>query len=150
MSNSNTLNILRPFGNTFTTNGGRSQGQATSHSPMTTAIDAWTVGWPVSAQIRAGVGAGRHPEHVDQLLHPAPFHRRADQPGVAVIRPGAPTFRGTLRAAAAAGSAIRRSRVFGYEFNPAVSFDLDYRYLGTTNQTLTKTALQDIRPRTAS
>src|SRR6516164_6876499 len=57
LSNNNTLNILGPFGNTFTTNGGRSQGQTTSHAIMTNVIYDFTVGWPVSPHIGAGIGA---------------------------------------------------------------------------------------------
>src|SRR5215472_7049322 len=57
LSNNNTLNILGPFGNTFTTSGGGAQGQATSHAIMTNVIYDFTVGWPVSPHIGAGIGA---------------------------------------------------------------------------------------------
>src|SRR5215472_16483411 len=57
LSNNNSFNILGPFGNTFTTTGGRTQGQVHSNAIMTNLIYDFTLGWPVTPHIGAGVGA---------------------------------------------------------------------------------------------
>src|SRR6516225_319170 len=69
LSNNNTLNILGPFGNTFTTTGGRRSGQATSNAIMTNALydfGTWAWNWfvPITPHIGAGVGA----VHVDESV----------------------------------------------------------------------------------
>src|SRR5271166_196887 len=55
LSNTNSFNILGPFGNTFTTSGSRTQGQTTSNAIMTNVIYDFTIGWPVSPHIGAGI-----------------------------------------------------------------------------------------------
>src|SRR5215472_16919893 len=57
LSNSNSFAILGPFGNTFTTTGGRTSGQTTANAIMTNVIYDFTIGWPVSPHIGAGIGA---------------------------------------------------------------------------------------------
>src|SRR6516164_3097276 len=57
LSNNNTLNILGPFGNTFTTTGGRSSGSSHSNALMTNLIYDFTLRWPVTPHIGAGIGA---------------------------------------------------------------------------------------------
>src|SRR6516165_947990 len=62
LSNNNTLNILGPLGNTFTTTGGRASGSAHSNALMTNVIfDVGTWGWswwvPITPHVGAGIGA---------------------------------------------------------------------------------------------
>jgi outer membrane protein OmpA-like peptidoglycan-associated protein len=146
LSNSNTLNILGPFGNTFTTTGGRTQGQATSNAIMTNALydfGTWAWNWfvPITPHIGAGVGAVHVDESVSINSFTLPNSIGAPiSPATPLSVQGPQTFGGTLLN----GSGWR----FGYqgiagvrfEFSPAVAFDLDYRYLGTTNQTFTNNA----------
>src|SRR6516165_3364387 len=61
LSNNNSLNILGPFGNTFTTTGGRTQGSSHSNALMTNLIfdvGTWAWNWwvPITPHIGAGVG----------------------------------------------------------------------------------------------
>ncbi len=138
LSNSNTLNILGPFGNTFTTNGGRSQGQATSHSLMTNVIYDFTVGWPVSPHIGAGVGAVDVIESTSINSFTLPRSIGAPiNPASPLSVQGPQTFGGTLLSGSGWRFGYQAIAGLRYDFSPAVSFDLDYRYLGTTNQTLT-------------
>jgi OmpA-OmpF porin, OOP family len=129
---------LPQFG--FTTSGSHSQGETTSNSIMTNLIYDFTIGWPVSPHIGGGVGA----VHIDDsasvnsftLLHPIG----------APIFPATPlsvapqTFGGTILNGS--GWRFGYQAIVGvrYDFSPSVAFDLDYRYLGTTEQTLTNTA----------
>jgi OOP family OmpA-OmpF porin len=138
LSNSNTLNILGPFGNTFTTNGGRSQGQATSHSLMTNVIYDFTVGWPVSPHIGAGIGAVDVIESASINSFTLPRSIGAPiNPASPLSVQGPQTFGGTLLSGSGWRFGYQAIAGLRYDFSPAVSFDLDYRYLGTTNQTLT-------------
>jgi OmpA-OmpF porin, OOP family len=138
LSNNNTLNILGPFGNTFTTNGGRSQGQATSHSLMTNVIYDFTVGWPVSPHIGAGVGAVDVIESASINSFTLPRSIGAPiNPASPLSVQGPQTFGGTLLSGSGWRFGYQAIAGLRYDFSPAVSFDLDYRYLGTTNQTLT-------------
>jgi OmpA-OmpF porin, OOP family len=134
---------LPQFG--FTTGGSHSSGQATSNTVMANAIyDFGTWGWnwwvPITPHIGAGIG-GVHLEE-SASINSFTLHN----PIGLGINPSSPlsvapqTFGGTL----VQGSGWR----FGYqaiagvrfEISPAVAFDIDYRYLGTTDQTLTNTA----------
>ena len=138
LSNSNTLNILGPFGNTFTTNGGRTQGQATSHAVMTNAIYDFTIGWPVTPHVGAGIGA------VDVITSASINSFTLPRSIGAPINPASPlsvqgpqTFGGTLLSGNGWRFGYQAIAGFRYEFSPTISFDLDYRYLGTPNQTIT-------------
>ena len=141
LSNSNTLNILGPFGNTFTTNGGRAQGQTTSHALMTNAIYDFTVGWPVSPHIGAGIGA------VDVISSASINSFTLPNSIGAPISPSTPlsvqgpqTFGGTLLHGSGWRFGYQAIAGLRFEFSPTVAFDLDYRYLGTPNQTITNNA----------
>src|SRR5260370_16032213 len=90
------------------------RGQRNAYAFMTNAIYDFTLGWPVSPHLGVGVGAVQlH----DAISRKAPFvpisiasssdWELGDQ-GIAGIR---------------------------YNINPALAFDLDYRYLATTNPT---------------
>jgi OmpA-OmpF porin, OOP family len=137
LSNSNSFNILGPFGNTFTTTGGRTQGSTHSNAIMTNVIYDFTLGWPISPHIGGGIGAV---ETVDSLSINS-FTLR--NPIGAPIIPSSPLsvapqrFGGTLLNGSSWNFGYQGIAGFRYDFSPAVAFDLDYRYLGSTSSTIT-------------
>src|SRR6516225_2692501 len=101
LSNNNPLNILGPFGNTLTTTGGRTQGQAISHALMTNLIydiGTWAWNWwvPITPHVGAGIGA------VDVITSASINSFTLRNPIGAPISPSSPlsvapqTFGGTL------------------------------------------------------
>jgi OmpA-OmpF porin, OOP family len=137
LSGSNSFSILGPFGNNITTGGGRVQGQAKSDAVMTNVIYDFTIGWPVSPHIGAGIGA------VDVIDSLSINRYTLVNPIGLGIQPPVPlsvapqTFGGTLLSGSGWRFGYQGIAGFRYDFSPAVSFDLDYRYLGTENKTLT-------------
>jgi OOP family OmpA-OmpF porin len=134
---------LPQFG--FTTSGAHSSGQVTTNTVMANAIydfGTWAWNWwvPITPHIGAGVGG----VHVNESFSINSF--TLGRPIGPPIVPSSPlsvapqTFGGTV----VQGSGWR----FGYqaiaglrfELSPTVAFDVDYRYLGTTDQTLTNNA----------
>jgi OmpA-OmpF porin, OOP family len=136
LSNSNTFTILGPFGNSITTNGGRTQGQSKSDAIMTNVIYDFTIGWPISPHIGAGIGA----VNVIDSLSISSFTLR--NPIGPPIQPPVPlsvapqTFGGTLLSGSSWRFGYQGIAGIRYDFSPAVAFDLDYRYLGSTSQTI--------------
>ena len=129
-----------PAGNTATTSGGHGQGQANSHAIMTNAIYDFTVGWPVSPHIGVGIGAV---EVIDSAsVNSFTLNKAIGAP----IVPNTPlsvapqTFGGTILHGSGWRFGYQAIAGFRYDFTPSVSFDLDYRYLGTTDQTLSNSA----------
>src|SRR5271157_2246418 len=57
LSNSNSFIVSGPFGNDFATNGGRTSGESHSNAIMTNVIYDFTLGWPITPHIGAGIGA---------------------------------------------------------------------------------------------
>jgi OmpA-OmpF porin, OOP family len=132
--------------NGFTTSGAHGSGQDTSHAIMTNLIYdfgtwGWNWGFPITPHIGAGIGA------VDVITNASINSFTLPNSIGAPVIPATPlsvqgpqTFGGTL----VHGSGWR----FGYQaiaglrfdFSPSVAFDLDYRYLGTTDQTTTNNA----------
>ena len=130
----------------FTTSGGRGSGETTSNSILTNLIYdfgqwGWNWGWPITPHIGAGIGA----VHVvtDASVNSFTLNNSIGAPIIPATPlsvQGPQTFGGTI----VHGSGWR----FGYQaiaglsfnFSPAVSLDIDYRYLGTTDQTLNNTA----------
>jgi OOP family OmpA-OmpF porin len=138
LSNNNSFVLTGPFGNEFTTNGGRAQGQTTSNAIMTNVIYDFTVGWPVSPHIGAGIGA----VEVLDSLSVNPFTLRNSigapiSPATPLSVQGPQTFGGTVLHGSGWRFGYQAIAGIRYDFSPAVAFDLDYRYLGTTDQTLT-------------
>jgi opacity protein-like surface antigen len=138
LSNSNTLNILGPFGNTFTTNGGRAQGQTTSHALMTNAIYDFAIGWPVSPHIGAGIGAVDviNSASINSFTLPNSIGSPIS-PSSPLSVQGPQTFGGTLLQGSGWRFGYQAIAGIRYDFSPTISFDLDYRYLGTPNETIT-------------
>jgi OOP family OmpA-OmpF porin len=127
------------FGNTVTSGGGNGSGQRSAHAIMTNVIYDFTIGWPVSPHIGAGIGAV---DIIDSVSLNATTIG-ALPPGVAQTPPGLvplpQTFGGTLLHGSGWQFGYQAIAGFRYEFNPTVSFDLDYRYLATTNATFNNT-----------
>ncbi len=87
---------------------------------MTNAIYDFAVGWPVTPHIGGGIGA--------VILHDGV----SVNPG-SIIRPVGGRFASSSR------TELGYQGIAGirYNVNPALAFDLDYRYLGTTDPTFT-------------
>jgi len=139
LSNSNSFILSGPLGGEITTNGGRTSGQSTANALMTNVIYDFTVGWPITPHVGAGIGA----VHVDDSLSVSSFTLR-NPIGFPVV-PATPlsvpaqTFGGTLLNGSGWSFGYQGIAGFRYDFSPAIAFDLDYRYLGTTSQTFTNT-----------
>src|SRR6516162_5076502 len=124
----------------FTSSGNNGQGQATSHAIMTNVIYDFTLGWPVTPHIGAGIGA------VDVISSASVNSFTLNNPIGAPIVPATPlsvapqTFGGTILHGSGWRFGYQAIAGFRYDFTPAVAFDLDYRYLGTTDQTLSNSA----------
>jgi len=146
LSNNNTANILGPFGNTFTTTGGRTSGSVHSNALMTNLIfdvGTWAWNWwvPITPHIGAGVGA------VDVITSASINNFTLPRSIGAPISPNTPlsvqgpqTFGGTLINGSGWRFGYQAIAGLRFEFSPTVAFDLDYRYLGTPNQTITNNA----------
>jgi len=120
---SNHSGSVRALGTNFGLSGSGGSGQSNRYAIMTNALYDFNVGWPVTPHIGVGIGA------VD--LHSS-----------IGLGSGNPALAGTVCAAGctiASGSSWQ----FGYQgiagirynINPALAFDLDYRYLATTDPT---------------
>src|SRR5215467_676943 len=127
-------------GGNFTTSGGNGQGQTNSHALMTNVIYDFTLGWPVTPHIGAGIGA------VDVISSASVGHFTLNNPIGAPIVPATPlsvapqTFGGTLIHGSGWRFGYQAIAGFRYDFSPSIAFDLDYRYLGTTDQTINNSA----------
>jgi OOP family OmpA-OmpF porin len=142
LSNNNTFTLLGPFGNSITTNGGRTSGSIHSNAIMTNVIydiGTWAWNWwvPITPHIGAGVGA------VDVSTSASINSFTLRNPIGAPINPSSPvsvpagTYGGTLISGSGWRFGYQAIAGLRFEFSPAVAFDLDYRYLGTTDQTIT-------------
>jgi OmpA-OmpF porin, OOP family len=139
LSNNQSFILTGPFGNEFTTQGGRTQGQTTSHAIMTNVIYDFTIGWPVSPHIGAGIGAV---DVINSLSVNNFTLGRAIGPPIIPPTPLSvtpQTFGGTLIHGSSWGFGYQGIAGFRYDISPAVAFDLDYRYLGATSQTVNNT-----------
>src|SRR5208282_3102447 len=129
---------LNQFG--FTTNGSRGQGQTTSNAIMTNVIYDFTVGWPITPHIGAGIGAV---EVIDSASRNSfTLHNPIGFP----INPSSPlsvapqTFGGTLISGSTWNFGYQAIAGLRYNFSPSVAFDLDYRFLGSTSSTVNNNA----------
>src|SRR6516162_8860590 len=110
----------------FTSSGNNGQGQATSHAIMTNVIYDFTLGWPVTPHIGAGIGA------VDVISSASVNSFTLNNPIGAPIVPATPlsvapqTFGGTILHGSGWRFGYQAIAGFRYDFTPAVAFDLDY------------------------
>jgi OmpA-OmpF porin, OOP family len=137
LSSNNSFILRGPFGNDFTTSGGRTSGESHSNAIMTNVIYDFTFGWPVTPHIGAGIGAV---EVVDTL---SANSFTLSNPIGPPINPSSPnsvapqTFHGTLLSGSSWQFGYQGIAGIRYEFSPAVALDVDYRYLGATSTTIT-------------
>ena len=123
----------------FTSSGNLGQGQRNTDAIMTNVIYDFTVGWPVSPHIGAGIGA------VDIIDSVSFSHATLNNPIGPPIQPPTPlsvapqTFGGTILNGHKWQFGYQAIAGIRYDFSPAISFDLDYRYLSTTQPTITNT-----------
>ena len=120
---SNQSSSVRLLGTNFGVSGSGGHGQINRYALMTNAIYDFTVGWPVTPHIGVGIGAVN-------------LHNSAS------LGAGVPGLAGTVCASGC--TLVSNSQwEFGYQgiagirynINPALAFDLDYRYLATTDPT---------------
>jgi len=119
------------------------QGQRNTNSIMTNFIYDFTIGWPVTPHIGFGIGAL---ENVDSIsLNPVTL---AGLPRTTVSGPGgvigvigattpfpSPTLGGTFLKQSTWNFGYQAIAGFRYDINPLLAFDLDYRYLASTQPT---------------
>jgi OmpA-OmpF porin, OOP family len=124
--------------------GGAFTGNRNTNALMTNFIYDFTLGWPVSPHIGFGVGAV---DNVDSIsLSGITIPASASPTGALFFKtPGGGVFPATLPATVG-GTFLKGSTWnfgyqaiagFRYDINPLLAFDLDYRYLATTNPTFT-------------
>ena len=127
-----------PFG--ISTNPSNVSGQRNTHAIMTNAIYDFTIGWPVSPHLGFGIGA------VDIIDSASANSFTLHNPIGPGINPSSPlsvapqTFGGTLLHGSSWVFGYQAIAGFRYDFSPAISFDLDYRYLSTTDPTINNSA----------
>jgi OmpA-OmpF porin, OOP family len=126
-----------PFG--FTSGGRLTDGQRFSHAIMTNAIYDFSIGWPVSPHIGVGIGAVDIIDSVSlktsTLSRDPPFIGTVPGATPSFLLPVPQTFGGTLLKGSSWQFGYQAIAGLRYDFSPTVSFDLDYRYLATTDPT---------------
>jgi outer membrane protein OmpA-like peptidoglycan-associated protein/opacity protein-like surface antigen len=123
-------------------------GSRNAHAIMTNFIYDFTLGWPVSPHIGFGIGAV---DIVDSVsLNPVggigPL--TVNGPGVTTgtIRPLGGTLGGTFLKGNSWQFGYQGIAGFRYDINPLLAFDLDYRYLATTDFTLSNKGVFPLPP----
>src|ERR1700756_2437129 len=116
------------------------QGQRSTHAIMTNVIYDFTIGWPISPHIGAGIGA------VDIIDSVSVTNFTLPRPIGPPIVPATPlsvapqTFGGTILHGSSWQFGYQAIGGIRYGFTPAVSFALDYHYLSTTDPTISNDA----------
>ncbi len=113
-------------------------GEKNTDALMTNLIYDFTVGWPVTPHIGFGVGA----VHIDDSISlttvgpVGPFN--VNFPGAGPLRvPAGTTFGGTILKGDTWAFGYQGIAGIRYDINPLLAFDVDYRYLATTEPTFT-------------
>ena len=147
-------NGLSSFGAFFGPNTNTAfSGNRTTHSIMTNFIYDFTIGWPVSPHIGFGVGAV---DNVDSVslnptnVGPGTFIVRGPGGVIGAIGTGTPFTNPVLGGTFAKGSSwnfgYQAIGGFRYDINPLLAFDLDYRYLATTQPTINNKGVAPFPP----
>jgi OmpA-OmpF porin, OOP family len=114
-------------------------GERTTHSIMTNLIYDFTIGWPVTPHVGFGIGAIDNIDSVSlTTVGPVgPFN--VNFPGtIGPLRvPAGTNFGGTFLKGNAWQFGYQAIAGFRYDINPLLAFDLDYRYLASTQSTFT-------------
>jgi len=122
-------------------------GNRNSNAIMTNFIYDFTLGWPVSPHIGFGVGA----VEINDSVTLNPFVTANGIAGTLptgpfLIRPGS-TVGGTLfKSSSTWQFGYQGIAGFRYDINPLLAFDLDYRYLATTDTTYTNKGVFPLPP----
>lgn len=132
---------LSNFGGASTGNDALFSGNRNTHALMTNFIYDFTLGWPVSPHIGFGVGA------VD-IVDSVTLNPFTTSPGTALAfrAPGVAAPFATIGGNVPLGGTLLKGNQwqFGYQaiggirydISPLIAFDLDYRYLATTDPTI--------------
>ena len=148
-------NGLSSFGGFFNPGGTSAfNGERNTHSIMTNVIYDFAIGWPVTPHIGVGIGAV---DNVDSIsLNTVTLNglgpTTVSGPGGVFGRIGAgtpfpnPTLGGTFLKGNTWNFGYQAIVGFRYDINPLLAFDLDYRYLATTESTLTNKGVAPFPP----
>jgi outer membrane protein OmpA-like peptidoglycan-associated protein len=127
--------FFNAFGNNVTS------GNRNTNSIMTNFIYDFTLGWPVSPHVGFGIGAVNNVDSVS--LSPISIPSTASPTGLLFVNTPAGT--GIARLPATIGGTLLKGNTwdFGYQaiagirydINPLLAFDIDYRYLSSTQPT---------------
>jgi OmpA-OmpF porin, OOP family len=129
-------------------------GQRNTHSLMTNVIYDFTVGWPVTPHIGVGIGAV---DNIDSVsLNPVtltglPRTTVSTAGGVAGVIGATtpfpnPTLGGTFLKGSTWVFGYQAIAGFRYDINPLLAFDVDYRYLATTDPTFSNKGVAPFPP----
>jgi OOP family OmpA-OmpF porin len=113
-------------------------GNRNTNAIMTNFIYDFTIGWPVSPHIGFGVGAVNNNDSVSlRTIGSGPTPLIFTAPGVAgaAVIPANSTLGGTFLKGNNWNFGYQAIAGFRYDINPLLAFDLDYRYLATTDPT---------------
>jgi OmpA-OmpF porin, OOP family len=108
---------------------GFSSGSAHSNAIMTNVIYDFTLGWPITPHIGGGIGA------ID-VFRSIGVSGTATAPNGTIVSFTSPSFSGSKW-----GFGYQAIAGIRYLINPALAFDVDYRYLASTQQTVSATSV---------
>jgi OmpA-OmpF porin, OOP family len=130
----NGLTSLGPFSNSSIN--GAVSGDRNTNAIMTNFIYDFTLGWPVSPHLGFGIGAVNINDSASLTSGTIPGNIAFTLPTGPVFIPGPQTFGGTLfKNSSSWVFGYQAIAGFRYDINPLLAFDLDYRYLATTEGT---------------
>jgi outer membrane protein OmpA-like peptidoglycan-associated protein len=115
-------------------------GNRNTHAIMTNFIYDFTIGWPVTPHIGFGVGAVDNVDSISlsPVTIPGPGTLFFKTPGGGVFPANLPaTVGGTFLKGHSWNFGYQAIGGFRYDINPLLAFDLDYRYLASTDPTFT-------------
>jgi OmpA-OmpF porin, OOP family len=128
----NSLSNLGPFSNNSFN--GAVKGNRNTNAIMTNFIYDFTLGWPVSPHVGFGVGAVNINDSASLTSGAIPGPIAFTLPTGPVFIP-AQSFGGTLFKNSTWQFGYQGIAGFRYDINPLLAFDVDYRYLATTDAT---------------
>ena len=124
-------------------------GNRTTNSIMTNFIYDFTLGWPVSPHIGFGVGAVQNRDSATlNTINTGPTPLVFTSPGVsgAFVVPANSQAGGTFLKSNNWQFGYQAIAGIRYDINPLLAFDLDYRYLATTENTVNNKGLVPLPP----
>jgi OmpA-OmpF porin, OOP family len=119
-------------------------GNRNAHAIMTNFIYDFTIAWPVSPHIGFGIGAV---DIVDSVsLNPVTLGRITGATGAGPFNLAPQTYGGTFLKGNSWQFGYQAIAGFRYDINPLLAFDLDYRYLATTDPTFNNKGVFPLPP----